>query len=152
MTESERIASLFTNLYNGDPWIDVTLVATLSNITAAQAQKRVLTNCNTIWEITSHLISWRLNVLQRIQGEIITTPANNYFETIQDTSEEAWNDTLVKLAETQRQWISFLKSITVDIFENVYPGNQMTYYEHIQGIIQHDAYHLGQIVLLCKNL
>jgi uncharacterized damage-inducible protein DinB len=28
----------------------------------------------------------------------------------------------------------------------------MTYYEHIQGIIQHDAYHLGQIVLLSKLL
>ena len=36
--------------------------------------------------------------------------------------------------------------------EKVYPNNGMSYYEHIQGIIQHDAYHLGQIVLLAKTV
>ena len=35
-------------------------------------------------------------------------------------------------------------------FDKIYPSNKMSYYEHIHGIIQHDAYHLGQIVLLTK--
>ena len=36
-------------------------------------------------------------------------------------------------------------------FEKIYPGNQLNYYEHIHGIIHHDIYHLGQIVLLAKS-
>jgi hypothetical protein len=43
-----------------------------------------------------------------------------------------------------------LKSFPQAAFETVYPPNQMTWYEHIQGMLQHDAYHLGQIVLLAK--
>ncbi|WP_235811010.1 DUF1572 domain-containing protein [Aequorivita aquimaris] len=35
-------------------------------------------------------------------------------------------------------------------FEKEYPTNKHSYYKHIHGIIQHDAYHLGQIVLLAK--
>jgi hypothetical protein len=34
----------------------------------------------------------------------------------------------------------------------LYKSNGMTYYEYIHGVIQHDAYHLGQIVLLAKSL
>ena len=52
MNEPVRIVSLFNKLYNSNPWIDVNIVDTLSNLTADQATKKVLNNCNSIWEIT----------------------------------------------------------------------------------------------------
>lgn len=151
MTESERLLDLFGELYDGHPWIDVTLVGVLENIPAEKAHKRVLNNCNTIWEIVNHLIRWRKNVLQRVQGNTLKTPGNNYFEPVQDTSETAWENTLSELAETQSEWMDFLQQLKTEQLDHTYPVNQMTYYEHIQGIIQHDAYHLGQIVLLAKQ-
>jgi uncharacterized damage-inducible protein DinB len=150
MTESERISDLFEKLYNGEPWIDVNMVSTLNNITADQAAKSVLPNCNSIWEIVHHLIEWRLNVLQRVHGNIIQTPSHNYVEVIKNPSNAAWAETLQKLETTQMQWLEFLKMFQTQDFEKRYPVNNRTYYEHIQGIIQHDAYHLGQIVLLAK--
>ncbi len=88
--------------------------------------------------------------MQRVQGEIIKTPENNYFAPIQDTSETAWSEALNKLEKTQQQWIDFMKEFKEEDFDKIYSGNNMSYYEHIHGIIQHDAYHLGQIVLLTK--
>jgi len=150
MKESDRLISLFQKLYNGSPWIDVNLVSTLSKITASQAQKKALPNANSIWEIINHLISWRINVLQRMQGKQIKTPDNNYFEPVKDGSDTAWKETLHQLETTHKEWIDFLSRIETTQFENIYPGNEMTYYEHIQGILQHDTYHLGQVVLLSK--
>lgn len=150
MKETNRSIKLFEDLYNGKPWIDVNLVNVLSPINAIQASKKIFPNCNSIWEITNHLISWRINVLQRVQGEIIKTPENNYFAPIQDTSENAWSEALNKLEKTQQQWIDFMKEFKEEDFGKIYSGNNMSYYEHIHGIIQHDAYHLGQIVLLAK--
>lgn len=150
MKESDRLISLFQKLYNGSPWIDVNLVSSLSKITASQAQKKVLPNANSIWEITNHLISWRKNVLQRVQGKQIITPDNNYFEPVKESSDKAWKETLNQLENTHNEWIDFLSKIETTQFENIYSGNEMTYYENIQGILQHDAYHLGQIVLLSK--
>jgi uncharacterized damage-inducible protein DinB len=152
MTEPLRLKSLFQKLYNGEPWIDVNIVGALQGITAGGAAKRLLQNSNSIWEITNHLISWRLNVLERVNGKIITTPDDNYFEIITDHSEKAWAETLHRLQNTQQQWLAFLNKSDTAGFEKLYPANSMTYYEHIQGIIQHDAYHLGQIVLLKKLL
>lgn len=150
MKESRRIQKLFTDAYNGDPWLDVTLMATLNSLTSVEAAKRILPNCNTIWEITNHIISWRENVLKRIQGEIIQTPQHNYIIPISDTSETAWQQTLLNLKVSQEKWIEYLKTFEEENFNKEYPTNKMTYYEHIHGILHHDAYHLGQIVLLAK--
>lgn len=152
MKETKRIISLFEKLYEGSPWIDVNLSGALSNITAKQASTRVFNKYNSIWEIVNHLISWRLNVLKRMQGKLIKTPDNNYFENVIDNSDTAWKKTLQKLDDSQKQWRQFLDSFKVDSFSKVYPNNQMNYYEHIHGILQHDAYHLGQITLLIKYL
>lgn len=152
MKEITRIVKLFEDIYNGQPWIDVTLSETLQNISSTQAAKKIAAGRNSIWQITNHLISWRLNVLQRIQGKILESPADNYFNEIEDLSETAWKQTIQRLEETQQQWVSFLKNFKEENLEQIYPGNDHTYYGHIQGIIQHDAYHLGQIVLLSKLL
>ena len=149
MKESQRISGLFSNLYQGEPWIDVTLVGTLQSISYQKAAEKYK-NCNSIWEIVNHIIAWRENVLQRVQGKVINTPNHNYFESVHDVSESAWQTTLDNLAQSQQHWMSFLEHCNESEFDAIYPNNGLNYYEHIHGIIQHDTYHLGQIVILSK--
>ena len=148
--ETERVKKLFENLYGGNPWLDITLRGTLSAIPAEKAAIKPLSGGNSIWEITNHMISWRETVLQRIQGEAIATPADNYIRPVTDLSEQAWQETLIKLDESQKQWAVFLTNFRDGALGDISPENGHTHYEHIHGIIQHDAYHLGQIVLIAK--
>ncbi|MFV8345328.1 DinB family protein [Flavobacterium sp. ZB4P13] len=150
MTEKERVSNLYKTVYNGHPWIDINILETLESISAEQAYTKVKPEINSIWEIVNHMIQWRLNVLQRVQGKIMTTPGHNYFTKNSDPSEEAWKNTLISLEESQQQWIELLSDFNESDFEKIYPNNNLTYYEHIHGIIQHDVYHLGQIVILKK--
>jgi uncharacterized damage-inducible protein DinB len=150
MKETKRISKLFKNLYNGNPWIDVTIVNTLKEIDAKMASKRILPKCNTIWEITNHIIKWRINVLKRMNGQLIKTPSHNYIEQIKNSTEKSWKETLIKMESTQILWVEYLSKVKKDELKKRYEVNNLTYYEHILGIIQHDAYHLGQIVLLAK--
>ena len=150
MKESKRIIKLLKDIYDGNPWIDVTLMGTLKKIPAGQAARKVFPQWNSIWEIVNHIIQWRLNVLQRIQGNVITTPTDNYFSPVKDVSTEAWEYTLKQLEDSQVQWIQGLKKIRKKDLEKTYSANEMSYYDHIIGIMQHDAYHLGQIVMLAK--
>jgi uncharacterized damage-inducible protein DinB len=55
------------------------------------------------------------------------------------------------LSKVQKSWIEFLDRVDASQLEIVYTPTTMTYYENIHGIIQHDVYHLGQIVLLSKQ-
>lgn len=148
MKETKRIISLFEKLYDGNPWIDVNIIDTLQGISSQQASVRILDKSNTIWEIVNHMISWRQNVLKRLQGKMIKTPQHNYFEPVKDKSGSAWLKTIEKFADTEINWLEFLRDFKANNFSNIYSNNGLTYYEHIHGIIQHDAYHLGQIRLI----
>lgn len=150
MKVTERISELFEDLYDGEPWLDVTLVGTLENISAEVAAKKINPQRNSVWEIVNHIISWRGNVFQRVQGITILSPADNYFLPVINQSDKAWQETLLGLKDSQEKWIAFLHGLDEADLEKTYPVNHASYYKHIQGIIQHDAYHLGQIVLLCK--
>lgn len=150
MKEAERIKKLFEDLYNGSPWIDVTIMDTLKNISAKQAAAKITPERNSIWQIVNHIIAWRENVLFRVQGNEVTTPNNNYFTQLENTSETEWQKALERLAHSQEQWVRFLENFDETQFDKIYPPNNMSYYKHIHGILQHDAYHLGQIVLLSK--
>ncbi|HMI07854.1 MAG TPA: DinB family protein [Flavobacterium sp.] len=152
MKETTRIRKLFEDLYAGDPWLDVTIVGTLAELSAAQAANKPDPNWNSIWEITNHLISWRENVLERVNGKAIKTPENNYFNYVIDTSDIAWQLTLKRLHDSQEAWLAFLKDMPGESLEKIYLANEHTYADHIHGIIQHDAYHLGQIVMLAKHV
>ena len=151
MKETKRTEKLFEDLYDGEPWIGVSIFDTLKDISAAQASRKIFPEWNSIWEIVNHIISWRLTVLQRVHGEVILSPDDNYIENIPDISEKEWKTTLKRLEDSQQQWIKFLKKFKQKDFDNIYSHNSLTYYEHIHGIMQHDAYHLGQIVLLAKK-
>lgn len=148
--ETARLKQELMQLYDGDPWIDVRLKPTLSGISAEKASRRIAEGRNTIWEILHHVIEWRRMLLKRLTGNVIPAPKDNFIREITDISEESWRQTLKELEETERQWVSFLDDLQDDDLEKTYPGNGQRYYYLIQGLIQHDAYHLGQIVLLSK--
>ncbi|MGH2666974.1 DinB family protein [Flavobacterium sp.] len=118
MREPQRIAALFSALYNGEPWIDINLVDTLRNIPYQKAAEKYK-DCNSIWEIANHIIAWRENVWQRVQDKVINTPQHNYFEKVAVISEEAWQTTLQNLAESQHKWITFLENCSENEFYKV---------------------------------
>ena len=150
MEEKQRVSKLFSDLYDGNAWIDVTIVRTLKNINSGQAFSRPVAKLNSIWEIVNHLISWRETVLKRMQGEIVEEPKNNYFEPVKNNSEDAWSVTLKRMEESQQLWLEFLSKFNNQDLGKFYVQSKYTYYDLIHGILQHDAYHLGQIVLLKK--
>jgi len=150
MKETERIIKLFDDLYHGHPWLDVTFMDTLKNLSAEQAAKKYNPGWNSIWEVLNHLISWRLAILERIEGNDVKSPVNNFFSPISDQSASAWNNTLKNLEDSQEKWINYLGRFSPENFDQVPDTRPYTKYELIYGILQHDAYHLGQIRILAK--
>ena len=151
MKETQRIAALFEDLYDGTPWVDVTIAGTLKNISAKKAAAKPSPNRNSIWEIVNHVISWRDHALVRMQGKQMKQSETNYFSPVANTSAAEWKRTLKKFETSQRNWMRFLKTFKDADLGKTYSDNPQTYYKLIQGIIQHDVYHLGQIVLLAKK-
>ena len=149
MTERLRLQKLFEDHYDGSPWLDVNIVDTLSDVTAIEASTN-FNNLNSIWQITKHMMEWRKANMQRASGIILHAPSHNFIYELKDKSEKAWNILKQEFHHVHLEFIEFIKQYDSINFDKLYEPNQHTYYEHIQGILQHDAYHLGQIVILKK--
>ncbi len=150
-TELERFNKLFADHYSGEPWIEINLLQTLDGINEQEANRK-LGNLNTIWQIVNHMISWRETLLKRIHNQNIAAPENNFIEPVTDISPEAWMYTKARLGFSQDSLLAYLSpgnDVNLDEHPN---GGAYTRYELIQAILQHDMYHLGQVVLIKKLL
>jgi len=150
MTDQAQLTKLFSDLFDGSPWIDVNIMNTLDEVSAKEAATKPFPNFNSIWEIVNHLIGWRDTVLKRIQGENIESPENNYFSFIRDRSESSWQQTKERFRESQLQWLKAIKKFKRKDLDTRHEFSSFSNYELLQGILQHDAYHLGQIRLMKK--
>jgi len=148
--ESQRLVAEYEKLFDGSAWIDVNIVDTLKPLSAAQASSKPFRNANSIWQIVNHLVSWREAILKRLKDETVTAPANNFFEPVKDISETAWRKTMDRLEQSQVAWVEAIKASDDAWLEKIWKPGMQSRYELVQGILQHDCYHLGQIVLLKK--
>ncbi len=144
-----QLIKLFKDHFDGLPWLDINITDTLKTISAQQAAIKK-GDSNSIWQIVNHMIHWRKANLQRVKGIITPAPNNNFVDEVHDVSDGAWKSTLDKLEQSQKEILAFLNKTDVQTLNKIYAPNGFSYYEHLQGILQHDAYHLGQIVLLKK--
>jgi uncharacterized damage-inducible protein DinB len=142
MAESQRIAALLSDLYNGKPWIDINILDTVKSLNAQQAARKIGNDWNSTWQIINHLIDWRSHLLENFHGGDRTSP----------TSDAAWQTTLEKLETSQHDWQKFLRHLDDNALNETMAGHKFTNYQYLHGIVQHDAYHLGQIAMLVKHI
>lgn len=152
MSETRRIAQLFADWHDQKPWTEITLVDILEGVTAEMAAAHPIPGANSIWQLVQHCLGWRDNVLRKLQGEMFESPDDNYLSEPGDTTPEAWNRLLEAVAQNNVEWQNFLHHLPESSLEKGYAPaqNAFTQYAVIHGILHHDNYHFGQILMLKK--
>jgi uncharacterized damage-inducible protein DinB len=153
-TEIKRIISLLQATFKGDPWHGSSLMSMLTHITAEQAQAKPYIQIHSIWELVLHMIAWRRFTWQKLSGNRdydINTPEQDW-PSVALTDEQAWQQTLDDLRQSQHILLERIMELEDAFLDTVVPGRAYTFYVLLQGIIQHDVYHSGQIALLKKHL
>ncbi len=151
MKNEKRFKKLLIDNFEGDAWLDVALLPTVASIPAEDAAKNIY-SLNSIWQIVQHLTCWREALLKKIKDKNPEIPDNNFFEELKDTSEEAWQNLLQRLEESQTAIIDLLKKDKDMDWDDKPSKGNYTVFELMQSLLQHDAYHLGQVILIKKLL
>lgn len=152
MSESIRLKKLFSDLYNGTPWTEVKLLPLVQDLTAEQAAKKAIPIANSIWQLVQHCIGWRENVLRKLNGAHFISPDDNYLNVPDNVSPQAWSALLNRLEKSELDWEQYLTNLDSAFLDEPYlpSKGKFTVYEVIHGILHHDNYHFGQIVMLKK--
>lgn len=142
-------------VYGGNPWYGDSVKSVLKNIDPRTAFTKASGNTHTIAELVSHIIGWREFALARLKGD-------KNFRMIQKTSfdwrkkekdeETAWKTLLSALEKNQKEILAILKRSDDDLLSLPVHRRKYNMEFLIEGFIQHDLYHLGQISLLKKMI
>lgn len=149
-TELDRIIDLLERTTAGDAWHGPNINGVLSDVSLVQAVVRI-NGSHSIAELVQHITMWRIFAIKKLQGDAsfdITLESN--FKHIKSVTEKEWEGLLTNLKHSQETLIKELGGKDDSILSEMVPGRDYNFYVLLQGIIQHDVYHLGQMVFLKK--
>lgn len=150
MNESEKIAVLFEAFYDGECWIGLNFKEAIKGVNATLAAQKKGAAFNSIWQLVNHIIYWRKTVMIRLQGVLGNPPMSDFYQP--DTPDHNnWKETLLHFEEVQRELVKAIRTFSPDSLGDASPMKGQTYYQLIIGCLQHDGYHMGQIILLKKD-
>jgi uncharacterized damage-inducible protein DinB len=151
MSETARIRDQLRRAYEGDAWHGPSLRELLSGVRAEQAARRHLSGAHTIWEIVLHLDAWMAAAARAIAGEPMPQPPwEGDWPPPAAASEKEWVLALDALERTERALEAAVENLSDARLEEKVPGREYSFYYLLHGIVQHNTYHAGQIILLKK--
>lgn len=151
MSAVDQLADLLDRSFHGGPWHGPAVAEVLDGVDADRAAARPIPEAHSIWEIVHHLTAWNEVPLQRIDGERVGEIADEVdWAPVESTDEEAWRQAVAGLEEAHRRLHIRLTDLTEEDLERPVAGSEPTVRGLINGVLQHNAYHAGQIMLLRK--
>jgi uncharacterized damage-inducible protein DinB len=153
MTTAENLEKELTNVLFGSPWYGPPIYDILAEVTFESAYEKLAGVRHTIAEIILHMFSWTEEVMDRLNEKPASLPLSGDWPETGSPDEQKWV-----------LWIDDLKLVNANLVRVIldFPDDQweapvidersdepgITYRELVEGFIQHQIYHAGQIALL----
>jgi uncharacterized damage-inducible protein DinB len=157
MNEAE-IAHLQDDLrraIHGPAWHGPSLEDVLSGCTAEEATGKSIPGAHSIREIVLHLTAWTQEVSRRLAGGTGYELEEGDWPPVPSGSAEGWKEVLLDLEAAQVQLLKALDRFPPDRLDDVVASPRereagITFRTMLDGLVQHHAYHAGQIALMLK--
>lgn len=151
MTEVDSIADLLERGFRGGAWHGPAVAEALAGLDAATAAARPLAGAHSIWEIVHHLAVWNDVPRRRLDGERLQNlPPERDWPPVTDLSADAWQAAQAALEDAHAALHARVLELAPGQLGDPVVGSDPTVRGMLLGVLQHDAYHAGQIVLLRK--
>jgi uncharacterized damage-inducible protein DinB len=150
MNEIERILDQMTRSFERESWHGPAVLEALAGVTMAQALRRPLMDAHTIWELVLHMSAWKAIVRRRLLAERVDVTPEIDWPPVGDFHENEWNAAIERLKREHDALREVVAAFDPGRLGEVRSDGH-TAYVLIHGVIQHDLWHAGQIVLLRRG-
>lgn len=154
-TTAEILEKKLDNVLYGEPWYGTPIYEIIENVSFEAAFERPGKSVHTIAEIVLHMFSWTEEVLDRLNGKPAGLPVSGDWPPPGTPDEETWKLWVADLKLVNVNLVKAIRNLSADQWDE--PTNDerggepvTTHAELVDGFIQHQIYHAGQIAILAK--
>ncbi len=157
MNISLQIEQNFTAVFSGRPWYGHNIYSIMEQVTFEAAYEKPSAATHNIAEIVLHMLSWTQEVTARMAGGAAKMPAGGDWPNAGEPDEQKWPQMVsdLKLANVnlQKAIRGFPESKWTKLINDQRDTEPVTTYTGLmEGFLQHQVYHAGQIALLNKQI
>lgn len=143
-------AAQFAAMYNGLPWYGDSICQILENVTPAKAYWQPTRDAHSIAQLVSHMIYWRQTLIKRLDGDMEYKPSmksEDNWKSNELLKKVGWKSLRKSLDQSQTKLLNLLAKQNDTLLKKKY-SEKASFLDLINGILQHDLYHTGQIAYL----
>ncbi len=142
------LIDLFQRTFDGEAWHGPSVMKVLRNFPLDQMNTRVGQSHSAI-ELVEHMTAWRQFAIHRLQGNksFEVTELEN-FKLRENAGAEEWRQAIADLEKSQKVLLELLQDFPSNELSALVDGRSYPFYVLLHGLVHHDLYHLGQIILM----
>lgn len=148
MTNGERIAADLRRAWNGAPWHGPSAAEVIGRVNARQAATRRARASHTPWQLVLHLTTWVEVPLRRLDDPAHDPAESADFPDPSSTSDDQWRHDVAQLGAAVERLAQRVALMSDDALAAPVGTRGYSYATMLDGVVQHLAYHAGQIALL----
>ena len=148
-SDVHRIGSQLKRSYESGAWHGPSVLEAIEGVGWEQAFQTPVLGFHSICELILHIAAWAEVGARALNGDVYgSLPEEADWPDVGKPSEASWKRALMKCNVAQRKLRDLLKQYPDDQLHQTLPGKEYSMYFLLQGILQHNVYHAGQIAVL----
>jgi uncharacterized damage-inducible protein DinB len=153
MSRGQRVAEVIERSVSGPMWHGPSLMDLIGDVSADDAGAHAIEGAHSIWELVLHMTAWTEITRERLIGSAKGEPTpEEDWPAVNDRSPESWRAAVERMKDAHRELSADVAKLDDSQLIGRVPGKDHTVLTMIHGIVEHDAYHGGQIAILKRAL
>ena len=154
----DDIAERIVKAVTGPVWHGPALEELLRDLTASEAAARPAAGTHSIGEIVLHVKFWCDDSLRRLPSSgspagALPEPAEGEdWPAFSRSDEPGWKRVVAGLAESHQALAGAVRTLSPDLLPARVPGRKVVFEDMLRGVVEHAAYHGGQVAILRRSL
>jgi uncharacterized damage-inducible protein DinB len=155
MTISEELQQNLEKVLSGDPWYGTPIYKIIEQVSFEAAYEKPPGSVHNIAGIVLHMLAWTEEVFDRMNGMTASVPSSGDWPDPGEPDEQKWQNYVNDLKLVNVNLLGVIQNFPEEEWDDVIKDTRegetaTTYKELINGFIQHQVYHAGQISLLTR--
>ncbi len=153
-TEVQSITASFDNILSGQPWFGRAVYKILEEVDPARAFIKPNNTGHSLCELLWHMITWAEFTLNRVKGDTENDLAasESLDWRVMDPKQHSWKKGIKEFQDIHKKIVQLLKKKDDNWLNEKVDYRKYNFRFLLEGLIQHDIYHLGQIAYINKLL
>ncbi|HUH33183.1 MAG TPA: DinB family protein [Daejeonella sp.] len=147
----------FNNAFQGQPWHGKSSLEIIEASDPSKVFNHWIPNAHSIAELVLHLTGWTEEAINRLQGKEAREPIRGDWPVVSGKDLATWQQMRADFKVAHQNLLVLIQDFHADQWEKMIVASGeipdvtvCSYSELVNGIVQHLAYHSGQISLLQK--